>query len=121
MRWARGLGGGGASGAVAPFAAAGGVCGGAGGVGGAVVLWWAVLLLAFGFRLWFRSGLRLGNRVEVVEDVVHEMWAERCRAGLLLPGRWARPRGGRGASGSQVGGCSFGFGRGLEDEDGGEG
>ena len=74
-----------------------------------------VLLLALEFRLWLVFGLGHGNRIKVVEVVVLEMWGERCRAGLLLPGRWGRPRAGRGASGRRVCGCGFGFPRGLVD------
>ena len=80
--------------------------------------------MALGFRLWFGLGLGLGDRFEAGEDFVPEMWGERCRArGFpgLLPGRWGRPCSCRGVSGRQVCGCSFGFGRGLVDEVGGEG
>ena len=38
-----------------------------------VVLWWTVLLLALGFRLCLGFVLRLGNRLEVKEDLLLEM------------------------------------------------
>ena len=69
----------------------------------------AVLLLALGFRLWSGFGLGLRNWLEVEEDLVLEMWGEQCRARLLLPGRWGRPRGSRGASGRRIRGCGFGL------------
>ena len=59
-----------------------------------VLLWSAVLLLALGFQLWFGFRLGLGNLLEVEGDLVLEMWAQRCRAGLLLPRPWGRLRGG---------------------------
>ena len=78
-----------------------------------VVLWWALLLFALGFRLLFGFGLWLGNRLEVGEDLILEMWGERCRAVLLLPGCWGGPRGGLGASGGRVRDCGYGCSRGL--------
>ena len=78
-----------------------------------VVLWWALLLLALGFQLFFGFGLWLGNRLEVEEDLILEMWGERCRAALLLLGRWGLSCGCRVAPGGRVCGCCFGCGCGL--------
>ena len=83
-----------------------------------------VLLLPSGLRLLPGVGLGFGDRLEVEDDLVLEVWRERSWVGgalSLLPGCWGRPRGGRLASASLISGCSFGFGSGLVDEGGGEG
>ena len=56
-----------------------------------VVLWWAVLLLALRFGLWLRFGLGLGNRLEVVEDVVLEMVGGAVPGGVVVAGALGSP------------------------------
>ena len=104
------------------------VCGGVGGVGDAVgggggagaVVGGVVSGLRSRLGVWFW----FGDRFEVEEDLVLEVSGDRCWAGEvpgLPPGCCGRLCGGQAASGSLACGCSFGFGRGLVDEVGGEG
>ena len=88
-----------------------------------VVLLLLRLVLSVGFRFWFGVGFWVGVRLEVEEDLVSEVRGHRCRVGGVQSvdlGCLGCLCGGRGASGSVACGCSFGFGRGLVDEVGGE-
>ena len=87
-----------------------------------VVVLPVVCRLGSGFG--FGVGFPVGVRFEVEKDLVSEVRGHRCRLGGVqgvLPGCLGRLRGGRQASSSLACGCSFGFGRGLVDEVGGEG
>ena len=83
-----------------------------------------VLLLPLRLRLRLSVRRGFGDRLKVVEKVVLEVRVDRLRVsrarGLHLE-CWGRPRGGRGAASSLLGGCGFGLGRGLVDERGREG
>ena len=89
-----------------------------------LVLLRMVLLLALGLRVRYRVGLGFGNRLEVGEDVVPEVWGDRFQvvgARGLLPGCWNRPCGSPRGADSRLCGCAFGFGPGLVDEGDSEG
>ena len=64
-----------------------------------VVVLWAMLLLALGLQLRLGFGLGFGDRFDVEEDLVPEVWEGRFRVGGfpgMLPGCRGGPRGGRG-------------------------
>ena len=90
-----------------------------------LVLLQMVLFLALGLRLQLGVGLGFEDRLEVEEDLVPEVWGDGFRAGggdlSLLPAWWGGLCGGRGAFGSLLCCCGFGFDDGLVEEGGAEG